>query len=405
MRAWRRALAIGCALLIWTPVATVEVARAAVTPALAGPLHTTGTDSAIYDRNNRPVRLLGFNWEDLEQGGRKDYAKAIDACDLVWRTPADPIIDGVAFNDFYANVRSWGYNTIRLPISWHNLEPLPPVWSSTLNRYQHTYSSPYLKDLKLMVSQARAAGLSVILDMHQDSWSPALHHITESDGSAGYCQGAGMPRWLYPSIDAKAQTTQSTDYYNGMNWFFRDVHDPSMTLTRQSPWQMFYSAWDYLSYTFSARSGYPDYSAVIGADILNEPWYGYVGARPPAGQTVMQAAGIRLRTFYNALAPSITHWSPTWLLFFEDGTGAYNAANPALGTPLCSPRSPAQAASGSTRVTSTTSTAGPSPMAYAPMTTAESTWPTPSWRTPPPGRCRSTSASSPPSPSRPTPGS
>ena len=65
LRAWRRALAVVCAFLVWTPIVTVGVARAAVTPALAGPLHTTGTDRVIYDRNNRPVRLLGFNWEDL----------------------------------------------------------------------------------------------------------------------------------------------------------------------------------------------------------------------------------------------------------------------------------------------------------------------------------------------------
>ena len=66
-----------------------------------------------------------------------------------------------------------------------------------------------------------------------------------------------------------------------------------MTLTRQSPWQMFYSAWDYLSYTFSSRSGYPDHSAVIGADIFNEPWYSYVGAtlRPGRLSCRLRATG------------------------------------------------------------------------------------------------------------------
>jgi aryl-phospho-beta-D-glucosidase BglC (GH1 family) len=331
----RRGIAAVCVFVAWTTLGAVGVAHAETTPAVAAPLHTTGTDSLIYDMSNRPVRLVGFNWGGTDRGGRKDYNKAADVCGLVWRTPADPIVNGVAFNDFYSNVRAWGYNTIRLPISWHNLEPVAPIWSSTNNRYVHTFSPAYVNDLKSIVSKARAAGLSIILDMHQDFWSPALHNIKNWDGTQGYCEGAGMPRWLYPSIDAKAQTTQNTDFYNGMNWFFRDVHDPGMTLTRQSPWQMFYSAWDYLSYTFSSRSGYPDYSAVIGADIINEPWYSYVGGNPPAGQTVLQAAGNRLRTFYNALAPAITRWNPTWLLFFEDGTGAYNTANPsARETPM-----------------------------------------------------------------------
>ncbi len=308
--------------------ARTTLAAAATGPALAAPLRTNGTDSRIYDVNNTPVRLVGFNWGGTDRGGRSDYLKTPDACGLVWRTPADPIVNGVAFNDFYSNLRAWGYNTIRLPISWHNLEPVAPTWSSSLNRYVHKFNPTYVNDLKTMVTRARAAGLSVILDMQQDFWSPALHHVVNWDGSPGYCEGAGMPRWLYPSIDAKAQTTQSTDFYNGMNWFFRDVHDPTMTLNRQSPWQMFYSAWDYLSYTFSARSGFAGAAAVIGADIFNEPWFAYVGGNPPAGQTVMQAAGIRLRNFYSAIAPAITNWNPSWLLFFEDGTGAYNTANP-----------------------------------------------------------------------------
>src|SRR4029450_4809950 len=98
----------------------------------------------------------------------------------------------------------------------------------------------------------------VILDMHQDYWSPALHHITNWDGTPGYCEGVGMPRWLYPTMDAKASTSQNVDFYNGMNWFYRNVHDPLVSVARQSPWQLFYSAWDRLAYEFSPSSGYAD---------------------------------------------------------------------------------------------------------------------------------------------------
>ena len=37
----------------------------------------------------------------------------------------------------------------------------------------------------------------------------------------------------------------------------------------------------------------------------------------------------RLASFYNALAPAVTDGNPSWLLFFQDSTGGYNAANPA----------------------------------------------------------------------------
>ena len=304
-----------------------DTASAAVTPVLAGPLHTTGTDSVIYDAANRPVRLLGFNWSGTEQGGRNDMLKTTDACGHVWQTPADGI-GGRPFDNMYQVLRDWGYNVIRVPISWNDLEPVAPVWSDSLGRYNHTWNTAYVNDLKSMVTKASAVGLSVILDMHQDYWSPSLHHITNWDGSQGYCEGAGMPRWLNPSIDAKASTTQNTDFYNAMNQFYRNVRDPGSTLTRETPWHLFYSAWDWISYNFSSRSGFPAASAVVGADVLNEPYISYVGGGPPSGQSVLQAAGARLTTFYNALAPAMANWNPNWLLFFQDSTGGYNSANP-----------------------------------------------------------------------------
>jgi hypothetical protein len=85
----------------------------------------------------------------------------------------------------------------------------------------------YINDLKSIVSKARANNLGVILDMHQDYWSPSMHNFTYWDGRKGYCEGVGMPRWLNPSIDAKATTMQTTDFYNAMNWFYRNIHDPA----------------------------------------------------------------------------------------------------------------------------------------------------------------------------------
>ena len=307
-----------------------ELAPVTAQAATTGPLHTTGRDGVIYDASNQPVRLVGFNWTGTENGGRSDNQKIADVCGNTWRTPADAIGgQSFTYDNFYQVVRDWGYNTIRVPVSWNNLEPVAPVWSATTSQYVHTWNQVYLNDLKSMVTKAHANGLLVILDMHQDYWSPALHHITNWNGTSGYCEGVGMPRWLDPSIDVKAATTQNEDFYNAMNWFYRNVADPTSTLTHASPWQLFYSAWDQLSYQFSAQSGFADAQAVAGADILNEPYFSYVGGNPPAGQTVLQTAGARLVQFYNAIAPAITNHAPSWLLFFQDSTGGYNTANPA----------------------------------------------------------------------------
>ena len=226
------------------PKATAAGVLEQVEAPATGPLHTTGNDSLIYDSANQPVRLVGFNWTGTEHGGRNDNQKTADVCGNTWRTPADPL-GGLPFNydDFYESIKTGGYNSIRIPISWHNLEPVAPVWDAGANSYVHTWNQTYLYDLKSMVSGARASGIMVILDMHQDYWSPALHNITNWDGTPGYCEGSGMPCWLNPTADAKASTTQNVDFYNGMNWFYRNMHDPLSTLTNTTLWDLLYNAW------------------------------------------------------------------------------------------------------------------------------------------------------------------
>lgn len=299
---------------------------ATATPAV--PLRT-GVDGSIRDAEDRPVRLVGFNWTGTELGGRSDPQKAADDCDVTWRVPADPI--GSRFENYdniYADIRAAGYNVLRVPISWNNLEPVAPVWDESSKRYVHTWNSIYLRDLRSMVSKSRDAGLMVILDMHQDLWSPALHNITETKGKKARCEGAGMPRWLYPTMDAKESTTAKSDLKDASNWFYRNVHDPLSTVTKADPWQLLYAAWDQLAREFSAESGFADYQAVVGADLLNEPYIAHVGGNPSAGQTVLEASGDRLQALYESLAPAVTAHNPSWLLLFQDSTGGYDAANP-----------------------------------------------------------------------------
>ena len=293
----------------------------------AGPLHT-GPDGIIYDAEDRPVRLVGFNWTGMEVGGRDDGEKSADACGVTWRVPADRI--GSLFGNYdgiYADISASGYNVLRIPVSWNNLEPVAPVWDEDSSSYTHTWNPVYLTDLKSMVRKAREAGLMVILDMHQDLWSPALRNITTREGKTR-CQGAGMPRWLYPTFDAKDETTEEDDVNQAANWFYRNVHDPLSTTTEARPWQLFYAAWDQLAYQFSAESGFPDHAAVVGADLLDAPHINDVGGDPTGGRSVLESSGNRLRALYESVAPAITARNPSWLLVFQDSTGGYASANP-----------------------------------------------------------------------------
>jgi aryl-phospho-beta-D-glucosidase BglC (GH1 family) len=328
----RRVVAlVACLGLVGAALVGVAVIRGGNSAAATavGPLHT-GADGVIYDAADRPVRLVGFNWTGTEFGGRDDGEKSADSCGVTWRVPSDSI--GGLFGNYdsiYSDIRNSGYNVIRVPISWNNLEPTAPMWDEASESYTHEWNPVYLTDLKSMVRKARAAGLMVILDMHQDYWSPALRKVTKLEGKKPHCEGSGMPRWLYPTLDAKKKTTEKDDVRQGANWFYRNIHDPTSTTTQARPWQLLYAAWDQLAYQFSAESGFADYQAVVGADLLNAPHSSYVGGNPQDGQSVLAASGIRLRALYDALAPAITARNPSWLLMFQDSTGGYDAANPA----------------------------------------------------------------------------
>ena len=60
-------------------------------------------------------------------------------CGRTWRTLADRLSGlTLTYDDFYQNLRNWGYNVIRLPIQWHNLEPIAPTWDAQGGPYVHT---------------------------------------------------------------------------------------------------------------------------------------------------------------------------------------------------------------------------------------------------------------------------
>ena len=65
--------------------------------------------------------------------------------------------------DDFAQMRALGFDVVRLVLNWSQLEPTPG-----------TYSATYLNRVVQVVGWARQQGIYVILDMHQDQYSP-LH--------------------------------------------------------------------------------------------------------------------------------------------------------------------------------------------------------------------------------------
>ena len=100
-------------------------------------------------------------------------------------------------NDF-AQMRSLGFNLIRLAVSWSLLEPSPS-----------TYSEDYVKRIEQLISWANKQNIWVIIDMHQDFWGPGVGG-GGGDGAAAWASLGGdvkVPWWInriiWPAINGK----------------------------------------------------------------------------------------------------------------------------------------------------------------------------------------------------------
>jgi endoglycosylceramidase len=156
--------------------------------AVGGPAHVR----QIVDSVGRQVLLRGVNVDGLVDYYRPDL-KASYSVDPARYTrgacPADdPTVEGVVLcqHDF-AQMRSLGYDAIRLNVSWSLLEPSP----GRIDRV-------YLDRVAQVVGWARNAGIYVVLDMHQDAWSKYLYSTSADNCTSPYQRIRGFdgaPQW------------------------------------------------------------------------------------------------------------------------------------------------------------------------------------------------------------------
>ena len=141
----------------------------------------------ILDRNGHPVRLNSINISSMGPGvglpGPR--GQAATGC-WGWKAPDEQT---------FRNVRAWGFNAVRLSVSWANLEPQAPTRGPG-GAVQHHYNAQYLSALDAAVKGFTGRGVAVILVIMQSQWSPAFHQNHTAFGVS--CQGVGMPTWLYP---------------------------------------------------------------------------------------------------------------------------------------------------------------------------------------------------------------
>ncbi len=223
------------------PAFTREHTNAAPPRALNGPAGSISVhDGHFVDAQGRQVLLHGLCV--INKSKAENYQS--------WHGPAD-----------FAAMRDWGMNCIRLGILWDGLEPQPGL-----------YDEVYLQAVDRRIAWAKAVGIHVFLDMHQDLYS--------------YKYSDGAPEWATLTDDQPHVT-------GGAVWSDAYVSSPAIQRAFDNFWannpcadgvgvqEHFARAWQHVARRYAHET------TVIGFDLFNEP---NIGSGNRAAQVAMVTA-------------------------------------------------------------------------------------------------------------------
>lgn len=236
-RAW---IGLGLAVGLASSSFISPAARAAVPAGVPAPLapqlawlhveHPSGALAVIEDSAGRQVILRGVDLVGLEDdfyltpGGAEPGAapfwpiapSAYDGrCPANSHDISEPPVCEVSADepewqqsgaagslDDLAQMRALGFNVIRLPVSWSQLEPTPGQ-----------YDTEYLDRIAQVVGWAAAQGIYTVIDMHQDNYSrftPQSAPLSAPGGAVGPTQQSGghadgAPEWAVMASGVPAE--------------------------------------------------------------------------------------------------------------------------------------------------------------------------------------------------------
>jgi len=271
-------------------------------PLISGWVHTDPDSTGVYSSNGTVVPLLGVDVDGLDFGTGTPSSSP-DSCGKGWSIPPGS----------FSDVASWGFNSIRVPISWDNLEPTAPTLSSN-GTWIHHWNTAYLDELDAVVSEFGHAHIPLILDFAQVDVSPAFQQAPEKV-QGGECEGWGNPIWLYPSITTPTTTDElATALCN----FFNDKS--VVGASAPAPIEAMESAEAMLA------SRYASNPAVVGIDMFNEPWFG-------SSCGSVKSEGDLLTSFYTRMGQAIEAANPHLLVVFEEPPPGIMSQSPIMTSP------------------------------------------------------------------------
>ena len=214
----------------------------------------------LRDEHGRDVQLRGVN-----TGGRSKWSPFVPF--PVGPAPTVADIEEAA-PPFFARLREWGLDTVRLPFSWEALEPS-----------EGNYDSAYLDRYVAMIDAAWALGLRVIVDFHQDVYA------------SPFC-GDGFPLWTLLDSELGPPLRDCPDWGIGyiVKTGVRDSFD-RFWADENGVQAKYREMWKQMATRVA------DHPGVVGLELINEPGWGS--------------------------APNIDAWKQTTLTPFHTATIAY----------------------------------------------------------------------------------
>ena len=189
---------------------------------------------ALVDEHGREVRLHGINArvEGLFDVSFDDGRVALETVPAFTKADA-------------TNIRSIGFNALRLPLNWSGLEPTETGG----------FVKSYVDRIREVVALARDAGLYVMLDMHQDAYSKEIGE----DGAPYWAILPPPPQKLGGPLEDLAERRLSKPVTDAFATFFGGSTEGARLRTR------------FAKATAEVAKAFADDPTVLGIEMFNEP--------------------------------------------------------------------------------------------------------------------------------------
>ena len=153
--------------------------------------------------------------------------------------------------EFFKKYRSFGFDFIRLAVTWQNLEP-----------EMGKYNEEYLESIDRIFENAEKYGVYILLDMHQDIYS----------ANGGKSCGDGAPEWA--AITDGAKPRMPIFVWADGYFFGRWVHNSFDHFWNNDPVNGVGIQDRYCDLWRMLAKRYGDKAALFGFDLMNEPFPG-----------------------------------------------------------------------------------------------------------------------------------